>query len=79
MTTYKNELPASEFKAKCLQAMNAVHDEKITIVITKRGKPYAKLVPISDEQRDIFGRMKGSVTIHGDIIAPIEDEWEVNE
>ena len=46
------------------------------VVITRRGKPVAKLVPISEEPIDIFGRMAGTITILGDIVGPIDDiEW----
>ena len=46
------------------------------IIITKRGKPVAKLVPVEKEPIDLFGRMAGSIKICGDIISPIdEDEW----
>jgi len=45
-------------------------------VISKRGKPPVKTVPITDETRNsMFGYMKGSVTIHGDIVAPSGEVW----
>jgi prevent-host-death family protein len=78
MTKYK-EMPAGEFKAKCLQVMEQVNQSKTPVVITKRGKPIAKLVPVESEPRDGFGCMKGSVRILGDIISPIDVEWEANE
>jgi antitoxin (DNA-binding transcriptional repressor) of toxin-antitoxin stability system len=48
------------------------------LVITKRGKPVAKLVPVEEpaSRREIFGCMKGTVTIHGDVVGPIDDlDW----
>jgi antitoxin (DNA-binding transcriptional repressor) of toxin-antitoxin stability system len=48
----------------------------VPIIITKRGKPVAKLVPLSEEPIDIFGRMAGTIRICGDIISPMDDlEW----
>jgi antitoxin (DNA-binding transcriptional repressor) of toxin-antitoxin stability system len=47
----------------------------VPIIITKRGKPVAKLVPLSEEPIDIFGRMAGTIRICGDIISPIDVEW----
>jgi antitoxin (DNA-binding transcriptional repressor) of toxin-antitoxin stability system len=44
-------------------------------VITKRGKPVAKLVPVEAGVPSLFGRLKGTVTIHGDILRPIEQDW----
>lgn len=79
MSIYHHQIQVSEFKAKCLQIMNNVHEQQISIIITKRGKPIAKLVPIEDPDRsDIFGCMAGSITINDDIISPIEDEWDAN-
>ncbi|MGA3309769.1 MAG: type II toxin-antitoxin system Phd/YefM family antitoxin [Xanthobacteraceae bacterium] len=61
---------ASEFKAKCLVLLEQVERTKEPIVITKRGKPVARLVP------HLFGLLKGRVEIVGDIISPIDVEWE---
>jgi len=67
---------AAEFKANCLRLMDEVAQQRRPIVITKRGKPVAKLVPVEKEVPDLFGRMAGSITICGDIISPIdEEEW----
>ena len=67
---------ATEFKANCLRLLDEVAQQRRPIVITKRGKPVAKLVPIEKEATDLFGRMAGSIKICGDIISPIEDvEW----
>lgn len=79
MSHTTHTIGAGEFKAKCLQLMNEVHDKHATITITKRGVPIAKLVPIEEKPLDLFGCMQGSVYIAGDIIVPIEIKWEVNE
>ena len=45
-------------------------------MISKRGKPPVKTVPIADETlNSMFGYMKGTVTIHGDIVAPSGEVW----
>jgi prevent-host-death family protein len=75
MTTHEIEVPAGEFKARCLRLMDEVQKTRRPVVITKRGKPVAKLVPVEEEMPSIFGRMRGTVTILGDIISPIEQEW----
>jgi prevent-host-death family protein len=69
------EVPAGEFKARCLKLMDEVRATRREVVITKRGKPVAKLVPVEEEIPTLFGRMKGTVTIHGDIIGPIPLDW----
>ncbi len=67
---------AGEFKAKCLQLMDEVNRQGIELVITKRGQPVAKLVPASPTKVvDIFGAMRGTVTIHGDIVSPDPASW----
>ena len=71
-------ISAGEFKAKCLQLMDEVQARHKEIVITKRGKPIAKLVPYAEEPQTLYGCMKGSVTSHGNIIDPIEDEWQAH-
>lgn len=72
------EIPAGEFKTKCLKLMDAVQKTKTPLIITKRGKPVAKLVPVEGEATSFFGCMKGSVKITGDIISPLDVEWEAN-
>jgi prevent-host-death family protein len=66
------ELGATEFKAKCLELMDRVASRRETFVITKRGRPVAKLVPIENApRRSILGCMVGKVAIRGDIISPL--------
>ena len=67
---------AAEFKAKCLKLIDEVAATHEPLVITKRGKPVAKLVPIENEvPASMFGYMKGTVTILGDIVAPLDEVW----
>ena len=72
-------IPAGTFKARCLAIMDEVASKREAVIITKRGKPVAKLVPVEQEKDDIFGFMKGkgTVEIKGDIVSPIltPEEW----
>ena len=77
MAKYR-EMAAGEFKARCLQVMDQVNKTKTPVVITKRGKPIARLVPVETEPADGFGCMKGATRIVGDIISPVDVEWEAN-
>lgn len=71
------EISAAKFKAKCLKLMDEVAKTRKPIVITKRGKPVAKLVPAEAEPRNpLFGCMAGTVKFEGDILAPLDVEWE---
>ncbi|MEK7667370.1 MAG: type II toxin-antitoxin system Phd/YefM family antitoxin [Gemmatimonadota bacterium] len=71
-------VPAGVFKATCLELMDRVKERREEIVITKYGKPVAKLVPVEDAtiRRSAWGWMKGTVLSYGDIISPIDVEWE---
>jgi prevent-host-death family protein len=72
------QVGAGQFKSQCLKLMDQVQQTREEIVITKHGKPVAKLVPIQEAHADsIIGFMKGSVQVTGDIIAPLDEEWEV--
>ena len=72
------EISAAEFKAKCLKLMDEIAVTRKPIVITKRGKPVAKLVPADIEPRKpLFGCMAGTVAYEGDLLAPLGVEWEV--
>jgi prevent-host-death family protein len=68
-------IPAAIFKAECLKLMDDVARTGQSVVITKHGKPVAQLVPIPAQSRSLFGYMKHTFKIHGDIVAPIEEAW----
>ena len=72
-------IKASEFKARCLKLMDEVAETGESIVIAKHGKPVSKLSPYIKKPATLFGALKGSVRIKGDIIAPIEVEWEAQQ
>jgi len=62
MTTYTcqmRSIAASQFKARCLALLDEVAETKETLVVTKRGKPVAQVVPVK-ELRSLIG----SVTFH---------------
>lgn len=70
-------MKASEFKAKCLAVLDEVERTRQPVVITKRGKPIAELVPHKAHKKpELFGLLKGRLEILGDIISPIDVEWE---
>lgn len=73
------EITAAEFKAKCLKLMDRVEQNRTEVVITKRGKPVAKLVPITDEAPALFGFMEGTATIKGDILEPTGEIWNAEQ
>lgn len=75
-------IPATEFKAKCLGVLEEVHETGHSVVVTKRGVPFAMIVPyeIPDtSKRKLFGILKDTIQIPGNIIDPIGDKWEADE
>jgi len=70
-------IAAGVFKAKCLALLDEVQQSGKEYVITKRGKHVARLVPVKDKPPKIFGRMKGTVKILGDIYSTGE-KWEAD-
>jgi prevent-host-death family protein len=70
-----HEISASEFKAKCLKLLDRVARTREPLTVTKRGKPLARVVPLAvTDPRSL----RGTVKVHGDIVAPIDVEWEAN-
>lgn len=73
-------IAAGKFKANCLAIMDEVQKKREAVLITKRGKPVAKLVPANGSAKDdFFDSMKGKAKIVGDIVSPAFDleEWEM--
>lgn len=69
-------ISVAQFKARCLKLIDEVAATRKPLVITKRGKPLAKLVPIQDETLPpMFGYMKGTGEILGDIVNVPHEPW----
>ncbi len=73
-------IAAGEFKAKCLRIMDEVNETGRPVVVTKRGEPVIRLMPIRNGNNrykkvdSFFGRLKGVIDIVGDpddLIKPV--------
>jgi prevent-host-death family protein len=73
------EMRASIFKARCLKVMNDIQATGEPVIVTKRGKPVVKVIPLMPENDDIFGFMAGKFKIIGDIESPAVPlkHWQV--
>jgi prevent-host-death family protein len=72
-------LPVSEFKARCLGLLDSLLREGRSLVITKHGKPIARVTPMAERQASLHETWKGKVRICGDIVHfDLSDEWESN-
>ena len=69
-------IPAGVFKTNCLAIMDEVKAKRETIVITKRGQPVAKLVPVNSETDEIFGFFRGRGSVTGDVVSPVLSSYE---
>ena len=69
-------IKASEFKARCLKLMDEVAEYGGEIIITKNGHPTARLVAYREKPNTLFGIDRGKLEILGDIVSPIDVEWE---
>ena len=61
------EIGATEFKEHCLSILDEVDEDGL--VITKRGKPVAKLIPIRAESSALIGALAGKLAIKGEILS----------
>lgn len=73
------QMRASAFKARCLKVMNDIQATREPVIVTKRGKPVVKVVPVEPENDDIFGFMAGKAEIIGDIESPVVPlkDWKI--
>ncbi len=75
MSTAKRTIAASEFKARCLELLDEVARTRVPVIVTKRGKAVARLMPLESE---LSMSLEGSVRYGGDIVAPVDDEWDAD-
>ena len=73
------QIPSGSFKARCLAIMKKVQMTGEPVIVTKRGAPVVKVVPVESEKNDIFGFMARKVKIVGDIESPVPVEWAVTK
>jgi prevent-host-death family protein len=69
------KMAAGAFKQHCLAVMDEVQAKREAVVITKRGKAVAKLVPADTEPDEIYNFLRGQGAITGDIMAPAIEDW----
>ncbi len=74
---FVKKMAAGSFKVNCLAVMDEVQAKHETVVITKRGKAVAKLVPVNTETDEIYNFLAGRGAITGDIVSPAisPEEW----
>jgi prevent-host-death family protein len=73
MSTKPRQMPAGEFKAKCLSVLDHVQRTGKVVVVTKRGRPVAQLVPLPSNDS---GSLLGSVVYEEDLLSPVDADWD---
>ena len=68
-------ISAAQFKAECLKLMDLVEKTREPITITKHGRPVAQLAPVPADADSLFGYMKNTFKIAGDVLAPLDEKW----
>jgi prevent-host-death family protein len=71
----KRVMPAATFKAECLAVLDRVAATGEAVVVTKRGRPVAEVVPVKTQAAR---SLKGSVKTHGDLVGPVLGAWDVD-
>lgn len=67
------QMAAGEFKARCLAVLDEVATSKREVVITKRGRPVAKVVPLAEPPPV---PRKGLIVRQGDLVSPLGERWD---
>jgi prevent-host-death family protein len=71
------KMAAGAFKTNCLAVMDEVHAKHETVVVTKHGKPVAKLVTVSTDTDEIYDFLGGRGSVTGDVVSPAiwPEDW----
>ena len=67
---------AGEFKAHCLAILDAVALEHEVFVVTKRGRPVARVAPVAKAEFDLRQALRGSIVKETDLVSPTGASWE---
>jgi len=77
---HSSRYAAADFKARCLELMDRVRETGVEYVVTKHGKPVAKLVPFTETARpSFFGSLRGSVLKYERPFDPIDGVYDIDE
>ena len=69
-------LEASEFRALCLKLIDEASVSGDTLMLLKSGEPVARLSRPKGAPKLLFGAHKGQIEILGDIVSPIDEDWD---
>jgi len=70
------KIAISHFKSHCLEIIDKLQNNQQSIIITRRKKPVARVVPFDHPKASILGLLKDKAEIKGNILEPIDEKWE---
>jgi prevent-host-death family protein len=76
MDNHEPRIPAGEFKTHCLRLLEEVARTGVSFVVTKRGRPVARITPVAGEEP---ASLAGSILEEGDLILPIGEAWDSDQ
>jgi prevent-host-death family protein len=72
----ERKINAAAFKARCLKLIDEVAESGQPITVTKRGKAKVQIVAVREKPKTLLGATKGTFRIIGDIVGPIDDDYD---
>jgi prevent-host-death family protein len=72
------QVSAAEFEARCLELLDQVARGRASLVITRHGRPVARLVPYASEKAEAFGILAGTVTARDDLVSGTAEPWDAD-
>ncbi len=73
MSNKERPIPAAEFKASCLALLDTVANDQRSFIVTKRGRPVARVVPLHSGGRS---SLQGSLLDDQGLMGPVDAEWD---
>ena len=70
------KIAISQFKSHCLEIIEKLQTNGQSVIITKRDKAVAKVLPIDNKKVSLFGMLKNKAEIKANILEPIDEKWD---
>lgn len=70
------KIAISQFKSHCLEIIKKLQTNGQSVIITKRDKAVAKVLPIDSKKVSLFGMLKNKAEIKANILDPIDEKWD---
>jgi antitoxin (DNA-binding transcriptional repressor) of toxin-antitoxin stability system len=70
------KIAISQFKSHCLEIIEKLQSNGQSVIITKRDKAVAKVLPIDNKKVSLFGMLKNKAEIKANILEPIDEKWD---